>query len=133
MTTKQASERSGISEALVRAVVRQLGGRDYLADVARHGADAGFPGFMYYSDTVAFFKRNRAAILALVESMANDLGEEPLAMVAHFNCLAPADNQEKASIARCLYGGRLTDDDTQVANALAWFALEEVARAFERD
>lgn len=35
------------------------------------------------------------------------------------------------SVSRCLYGGRLKDEDTDVANALAWFALEEVARAFE--
>lgn len=38
----------------------------------------------------------------------------------------------EASIARCLYGGRIrpgNDEDTQVANALAWFALEEVAQA----
>lgn len=32
-------------------------------------------------------------------------------------------------IGECLYGGRLTDAHTQIANALAWFALEEVARA----
>ncbi len=32
-------------------------------------------------------------------------------------------------IGECIYGGRLTDAHTTIANALAWFALEEVARA----
>jgi hypothetical protein len=133
MTTKQAIDRSGISPKLVRAVLRQLGGgkeaKETLADVARGGADAGFSGFTYYTDTVPFFKRNRAEIVALVESMAEQLGDEPLAMVKGFRCL----DADSASIARCLYGGRLTDDDTYTENALTWFALEEVARAFEQD
>ncbi len=35
---------------------------------------------------------------------------------------------EEIGAARALYG-RLASDDTQVANALAWFAAEEVARS----
>lgn len=112
---------------LTAAVIRQTG-EDNLEDLARHGASGGFAGLTYYAATVPFFKRNRALILERVESMADDFGQEPLALVAGFNCLAPADNETKASIARCLYGGRLTDKDTNVANALAWFAAEEVAR-----
>lgn len=37
------------------------------------------------------------------------------------------------SVSRCLYGGRLTEDDNDVANALAWFALEEVGRWLEHE
>lgn len=124
-----------VSEKLARAVFRQLGetGEELLSslrDVARHGANTGWSGFTYYTDTVAFFKRNRKEIVALVESMASDLGEEPIKMVAGFNCLRD-DDTAYASAARALYGGRIRDDDIQVANALAWFALEEVARAVE--
>jgi hypothetical protein len=133
MTTKLASEQSGIPASLINAVIRQIGDPDSLADVARYGASGGYCGFTYYSDTVAFFKRHREAIRGLVEEMANQLGEEPLVMVAHFNCLKPCDNEDRASIARCLYGGRLKDENTNVANALAWFALEEVARAMNPD
>jgi len=152
-TTKQVIENSGIDPTLVRAVVRQLGDKTYLEDVHNHGADAGYSGFTYYSDTVKFFKAHRKAITALVESMANDLGESPVDMVAGFQCLGGREiqkavnenrfrehlhesakqkviNEYAPSVSRCLYGGRLTDEDTTVANALAWFALEEVARAF---
>lgn len=155
---EREAERSGVSEKLIRAVLRQLGGGkdaiDTLRDVNRGGADAGFAGFTWYSDTVAFFKRCRKEIVALAEQQADGMGENTCEMVASFGCLAGSRlkhdrtdgydcrttahnrailNEYMPSVARCLYGGRLTDDDIDVANALAWFALEEVARAFEED
>lgn len=156
VTIKSVADRSGVSERLIRAVLRQLGGgeeaKDTLRDVCRGGADAGFCGFTYYKDTVEFFKRHRADIRMLAERQADDLGENVSDMVAGFQCLAGRDMKREhtgcfddrarahnraalqeylPSVNRCLYGGRMTDDDTNVANALAWYALEEVARAFE--
>ncbi len=156
-TIGEVAESSGISSTLIIAVLRQLGGgadaRQSLEDIARHGIDGGFCGFVYYKDTVAFFKRHRKAIVALVAQQADEMGENPAEMVAGFNCLAGRElkrdsgygpdrealrhNKAKLaeympSVCRCLYGGRLTDEDDVVANALAWFAGEEVAHAFER-
>jgi hypothetical protein len=129
-TTKYVIANSNIPAKLVRAVIRQISGdKESLADICLHGIDGGFHGFIYTRDTVAFFKRNRAEIVQLVRSMADDMGEEPIAFVAGFRCLT-SDLETRESIARCIYGGRLTDDDDTVANALAWFAGEEVARAF---
>jgi hypothetical protein len=133
MPTQTKITDCGINPTLCRAVIRQIGDRDSLEDVARHGASGGFCGFTYHKDTVAFFKRHRAAIVELVKQQADDFGQPPLDMVAGFNCLRPCDEQDKESICRCLYGGRLKDGDTNVANALAWFALEEVARALNPD
>lgn len=150
-TKTQVINDSGINSKLINSVLRQLGDKSYLKDIANHGASAGFPGFTYYSDTVSFYKRNRAAIKELIERIADDLGENPIEMIAAFNCLGGQDmkrgnfgyeedrqntlNNQKIlqkyypSIARCLYG-RITHDDTTIANALAWFALEEIAHAF---
>ena len=36
---------------LIKAVIRQLGGKEALEDVYNHGADGGFSGFTYYSET----------------------------------------------------------------------------------
>ena len=129
-TTKQAIAQSGIPARLINATIRQLGGRDSLEDVYNHGASGGYCGFTYYNDTSAFFKRNKAEILSLVGSMARELGEQPAAMVASFGCLKikPDDSEGMREVYRCL-DGRVNRDDTQVCNALAWFALEEVARA----
>ena len=115
-----------------RAVIRQLGGGndaiESAKDAARHGADGGFAGFTYTRDTVEFTRRNRAEITELVEEMARDLGDDPIALVQGFNCLRKDEPSEKA-VAIALWGGRDTDEDLEtVQNALAWFALEEVGR-----
>ena len=149
-TVREASKGSGIPESLIQAVIDQLGDLDSLegtlADIRNHGVDGGFPGFTYTSDCVEFFVAHRADIVALVKQMADDTGEPALEMVCCFNCLGGhvRNAGEKASahirkavleysesVGRCIYGAPLTDDDDQVANALAWFAAEEVARAFE--
>lgn len=150
-TTPETIKSSNIPATLIRAVARQIGDVESLRDVANHGASGGFSGFTYYADTVKFFKAHRQDIVALVQSMADDLGENPADMVAGFQCLSGQHLKHSASwspnhesnerdnrrllseylpsVSRCLYGGRLTEEDTDVANALAWFALEEVARA----
>lgn len=153
---KQVIEQTAMPAKLVRAVIHQLNGKgrldwqdihNNLSDITNHGIDGGFNGFVYTRDTVAFFKRNRKEILELVEQQADELSESPINMVASFRCLAgiPAsrkivngsmaelsqnwNNEFAKSVAHCLYG-RITDEDIDVANALAWFAGEEVARAF---
>ena len=119
-----------IPEDLIRATVRQSGGwaafKDHAPDITNHGAGGGFHGFTYYTDTLDFTRKNRADIVTLCETMAADLGESgPVALVKGFNCLKDATEAEVAST---LYGKG--DEDTQVSNALAWFALEEVSRAY---
>ena len=132
-TIKQVCEESIVPAKLVRAVVKQLGGGkeaiETLGDVYRHGADAGFCGFTYYTDTVRFYKRNRVDIVALAETMADDLGENVIEMVMNFGCLQ-LDKKDVHIIAKALYGDIKDDRVIEVVNALAWFSLEEVARAF---
>jgi hypothetical protein len=45
-----------------------------LTDCAKHGADCGFSGFIYCSDTVKFFKDNRKDIVKNLEHGANETG-----------------------------------------------------------
>lgn len=127
---------------LTRAVIRQLGGgseaKENLIDVSNHGADAGFCRFVYYADTVPFFEKHRKEILSVLEEDADSFGEEPAQIVFGFNCLRlkEADREEqrtyRGAISRLLYGNRKVDwdrpEEIMVANALSWFALEEVAR-----
>lgn len=113
-----------MDKTLQNAVIRRVG-RDSLQDVVNHGADSGFPGFTYYADTCGFYARHQSRIVALVEEMADDLGESPCKLVAGFRCLN--GDYSEAEVGRTLYGPKKSHD-TQIANALAWFALEEVAR-----
>jgi hypothetical protein len=123
---------------LTRAVLAALDAGDdtqtTLADICAHGIDGGFNGFIYTRDTVAFFEVNRAEIVKLAEDMADELGENVLEMIAGFGCLAGrgdanAHKEFLPAAGRCIYGsGGVDEGDNDVANALAWFAAEEVAR-----
>ena len=116
-----------MDQKLINAVIRQIGERDYLEDVARYGADGGFPGFTYFSDTLEFFGKHKASIIQLAEEEAEEFGVNVLDMIKGFNCLN--DDYDTSEIARVLYGkGKDDYYHTYIGNALAWFALEEVAR-----
>ena len=126
---------------LTRAVIRQLGGREALIDVAspKHGgADSGYVGFTYYKDTVPFFERQRKNILSVLEADADSFGEEPAEIVMQFRCLnlSKSDREEwrtyRGAVNRLLYGNRKVDwdkpEEVQISNSLSWYALESVAR-----
>ena len=121
---------------LASIVLSQLGGgKDAIEsaiDAANHGADGGFSGFTYSSDCEKFVRRNRKAIAASVEAMADDLGENPIDMVAGFQCLK-SDKPSAMEVAACIFGGAFQHGDSgqraRIYDALAWFALEEVGRA----
>lgn len=117
--------------AIARAVIAQTGGWDEFVtlahDVADHGADAGFSGFTYYSDTVPFAQANKADIRKLAEYVADSIGEYDgfYSFVASFNCLDLTTDE----VADAMHDSD-HDSNGEVLNALAWFALEEVSRAY---
>jgi hypothetical protein len=126
---------SSIPATLIRAVVKNMNGWDSFKesaqDVVDHGAACGFGNFIYYTDTVVFTAKNRKAIAELAAQQAADFGDSSeIEMILGFNCLQH-DDLTSSDIARALYG-RLADTDTEtiIYNALAWYALEEVARAY---
>ena len=125
-------------EKLEKAVIKQLGYKklnkeclETLNDISNHGAQSGWSGFIYYYDTADFFDKNKALILAELEELADDIGEDTLQMVCNFNCLK-AMELKSTDVAKVIYGNEDSDNTTQVKNALAWFALEHVShRQFE--
>lgn len=131
-TIKQFAENSNIPESLIRAVIRQFGGwesfKESYKDVVRHGIDGGFHGFIYHKDTVAFAKCNKESILWLCKDWAEQLGEGGIiSFISTFGCLK-GETQE--DIADGLYNPK-SENQTLIYNALAWFAAEEVCRAYD--
>lgn len=122
---------SHLDSALIKAVVKQSGGwasfQEDAQSIAQHGVDGGFHGWTYYSDTLAFYAKNQALVRNLAKSMADEFGQDTIAMIAGFNCLRNDSTHEE--IGETLYGKK-AQHDTTVANALAWFACEEVSRAY---
>ena len=99
-----------------------------LSDVRNNGADAGFHGFISYSETCDFYQRNRPVILESLVDFARDQGVGVSEIVSQFECL------EKQFSTQSIDAFLLGIDDTystQLANALAWFALEFVASYYE--
>jgi len=121
-------ESTNIPESLVRAVVKQMGGwesfKESASDITRHGIDGGFHGFIYYSDTEPFAKRNRKEILEMASAQAKEFGVGLVEMIMGFRCMNGAT---EAEIVEGLAGNT---DRNQVPNGLAWYAGEEVARAY---
>jgi hypothetical protein len=104
-----------------------------LADCARHGADGGFPGFIYYSETSAFFRQNREDIVHNIEQTAADMGEDVIKFVQSFGVFRNAAPPTSGEIGRALWdSARLRDDLTSLYNVFAWYALEEIAHIWYR-
>ncbi len=116
--------------SLQTAVIQQLGYdemddecMDTLKDVSNYGADGGFGQFCYYSDTTAFFDDHRTEILTEINELSGELGESAADIVKGFNCLNHDFDHEVDQVLLNLP----CEDDVNVKNALAWFALEHVA------
>ena len=124
-----AANLRGLPKGLATAVIKQHGGwrsfKEDAIDFANHGVDGGYSGFIYYSE-VEFAKKYRKLIAKLAESQSDDLGLGVIEMIQDFNWFKD-DRPSQADVAACLYGD---GDDTSVMNALAWYAAEEVLRAY---
>lgn len=117
---------------LIKAVKHQTGRdwndfQDEMKNVSSSpcGAAGGFGGFFYYSENVAFWRRNRKIITERLNNLAFELGENTLQMVMKFGGIKDGDFSED-EIGRALYG-RYNSELDFIYNVFAWFALEEVA------
>ena len=132
ITLKALAANGQIEKSLVKAVVKQLGGWDSFKesakDIVNHGIDGGFHGFIYYVDTVKFYKANKKTIIALAKSQASELGQGMFEMIKGFKCMADIEATED-EIAESMYTckGECVD---QILNCLAWYAGEEVSRLY---
>ncbi len=130
----------GLPKGLAVAVIRQHGGwrsfKEDAIDFASHGVDGGYSGFIYYSETVEFAKKYRKLIAKLAESQLAEMQQafqrpyqddlDLVEAIRNFNCFKH-DRPSRDAVITCLYGD---GDDTSVMNALAWYAAEEVLRAY---
>jgi hypothetical protein len=133
-TQEKLIKSSSIPASLIRAVVRQLGGwesfTEKAADITNHGINGGFSGFIYHTDTEKFAKANKDAILELASSQAQEVGfDSTFAMIRGFGCFK-GDTLTDCEIMKALCKGTNPKDGPNILNGLAWYAGEEVARAY---
>lgn len=141
-TIEDLIEYSSIPESLIRAVVEQIGGWEEFTErapeVAEHGADSGLSGFTLCADTVKFYASNRDGIRALANAQSAGYGDPAIVMVSKFQCLRGESWREYNldTVGAVLYSPMPPEEllvdvyYVRVANALAWYALEEVSSAY---
>ena len=126
---------TNINPKLAGAVIRQFGGwedfKEKAHDVANHGIDGGYCGFIYYDETNAFAKKHKKLIIENVKQFADDVGESFAKVIADFNCLKNTGIKEN-DVMMALMSPRSCEEYTvtQVYNALAWYAGETVAHEY---
>jgi hypothetical protein len=83
---------------------------DQLSDIASHGADAGWHGLIYYTDTCKLYQRFKSEIWEMLLEDAESLGQNVFEMIANF--------------------GRAKDVGSadQFENLMTWYAAERIAR-----
>ena len=98
-----------------------------------HGANCGFGGFIYYDDTISFFKDNQSDIVAHLENTSKELGMDLFQMVQGFGVFRNSEKPSVIDIGRALWGNnKIQPELTQLYNVFAWYALEEVSRTWYR-
>ena len=124
---------------LQQRVIEQLSGENELnednvstlKDVANYGADAGFVGFTYYSDTCKFFDDNKELIFKqLLDDRVNSGYNSLTEMLSSFRCFKDVDTYD---IEAFLINSddKSNNEQTTLKNGLAWYALETVACQLE--
>lgn len=104
-----------------------------LQDIARHGINGGYGGFIYYEDTCKFFDENKDAIFKLLNELYQECayGSE-MEMLRSFNCFKGEDFSLKDIMEVNNFQGQGENPThTMLKNGLAWYAGEEIANAFD--
>ncbi|GHU51829.1 hypothetical protein FACS189496_0930 [Bacilli bacterium] len=110
---------------------RELSGN--LADCSKHGADGGFSGFCYHSETIAFFIHNRRDIIKNMELLAGELGEDIIKMVQSFGVFRHTMPPTAGEVGKALWDtGKVQENLTELYNVFSWFCLEEVSHVWYR-
>ena len=124
---------------LQQRVIEQLSGENELnednasalKDVSNYGADAGFVGFTYYSDTCKFFDDNKDLIMGQLLDDRASIGYNSLTeMLSSFKCFKDVDTY---NIEAFLINSddESNEEQTTLKNGLAWYSLETVAWQLE--
>ena len=128
---------------LIHAVVRQSGGtanfESYITSY--YGIQGGYPGWIYYSDTIAFAERkqNRKQIIQLLEEDVESFVEEDIiTMVSNFGYFrqnhskkSTMNKDDKRDMYR--YLAEVKCKEHIIPNLMAWYAAETVAGWFFED
>jgi hypothetical protein len=105
---------------------------DVFKECSEHGADSGFSGFIYYSETIPFFIANRQDIVNHMEQTAAEFGTDIISMVQGFGVFRHSNKPTPSEVGRALWDSKEYQELTTLYNVFAWYALEEISRTWYR-
>tara|TARA_Y100001956_G_scaffold76746_1_gene86325 strand:- start:4064 stop:4615 length:552 start_codon:yes stop_codon:yes gene_type:complete len=152
--------RVNIMKNVIKAILNQSSlTATELLDVAKYGADGGWSGFIYYTETTAFYDANEELINDLLESSKNEIYGDEINMIQMLKGFVRGSdlnyvtssveyNEEyeeydldtvpefdcevvHATLNLDSMEWEAVEKDTYYKNLMAWFALEEGARHIE--
>jgi len=135
-------ENSGFSKTTVNNVISALGyslhgsGDEFIElsgqfeNCTENGANVGFCGFIYYNETISFYKANRKDIVSHMEHTAEEIGTDIISMVQCFGVFSNSQKPTAGQVGKALWGMVNNPDLTNLYNVFAWYALEEVSRTW---
>ena len=133
---------SGFSAKTINSVIIALGynplhatKKDFielsgiLLDCSNHGANIGFTGFSYYSDTVKFFKKHQIDIVSHLEKTAVKLGVDLISFILNFKEFRTSDDPPTPSnVGKALWDKSKTYPElTELYNAFSWYTLKQLS------
>lgn len=134
MKYKDFLKKSHLPITITKSVVTQMGDWDtftnYALDITNNGIDGGFGGFVWYTETLAFYEANRRDIMAMLRSQADDFGVCVTDMVHGFGSVKRGGYSRSDVEAFLMDNDPESDNYTFFANLMAWYAAEEVCRAY---
>jgi hypothetical protein len=125
-----------VNTKLINAVLRQISkdrkyAKQCAVDAAHHGASAGWPGFTATRDCIQFAKKHRKLIVEHLVQWSESFDENVIVSMREWKYLKQWQVHE-LSIAAALTGGKWDEEqDGEVLEQLAWFALEEAGNALD--
>ena len=135
--------KSGFAERTINNIIKALGfplegsGQNFIElstqfeNCAEYGADCGISGFIYYSETIAFFKKHRVDIASHIERTASELGIDIFSMVQNFGVFQNSEKPTAGEVGKALWdASQFWPEFTNLYNVFAWYALEEVSRTW---
>lgn len=133
MTNLSKAKRNAIQnnpeyKNLINAVIRRVG-LENVENITNYGISGDYGGFIYYVDTVAFWRKYRKDITDHMKNFADELGESMGGFLSSFNCFKGYEEDE---LLEAFYGP-YNDEFMTIYNGFAWYAAEEVCRMIERE
>lgn len=130
-----------ITDTLTLHVLDALGMEDDATEALRtaqeageHGADAGFPGFTYYCDTLEFAKNERRHIVAALRDDRDSFGCDTVAemLVCWKSLKGYTIGDLDDAFSNYAAGYRIESEALDaLMNALAWYSLERAGHMLE--